>query len=380
MEINKNRVIKKLLVLLTAILSLLFFIATSLYSDSLKERPHGDKNKLPKGCGSCHMGHGAYNTPMLTARKDSFCFRCHGQNFEIEKSKHEGALAQSADPADIQTEFEKPYRHPIGKTGIHRFGETLPETDSSLPRHAECGDCHHHHFTSGNNKMSGVKGTDKDGAPVRSVKFEYELCFNCHSRSANLPTDQVNKAELFNISNPSFHPVIGPGRNSDVPSLTPPLSSSSTIKCTDCHNNDNPRGPKGPHGSIYKYLLSRNFTDFDGPEGSYQYDLCYGCHRRNSILGNESFLYHELHISRLGTSCRTCHNPHGSTMNAHLIQLDSMAVRPSSSGQLGFIDFGPRAGQCFLNCHDKDHDPAAYPGPSTTSPASPQLLKQRYRR
>jgi predicted CXXCH cytochrome family protein len=121
-EMNKNRVIKKLLVLLTAILSLLFFIATSLYSDSLKERPHGDKNKLPKGCGSCHMGHGAYNTPMLTARKDSFCFRCHGQNFEIEKAKHEGALAQSADPADIQTEFEKPYRHPVGKTGIHRFG------------------------------------------------------------------------------------------------------------------------------------------------------------------------------------------------------------------------------------------------------------------
>jgi len=93
-----------------------------------------------------------------------------------------------------------------------------------------------------------------------------KLCFNCHSYSANLPADQTNKAEIFNISNPSFHPVLTSGRNTDVPSLAPPLTASSLITCTDCHSNDDPAGPKGPHGSSYRYILSKNYTTVDGAE------------------------------------------------------------------------------------------------------------------
>ena len=333
----------------------------SIYSESFETRPHGDKNKLLKGCASCHKGHGKYNTLMLSETKDTFCFRCHGRGIDVDKTKDERALARDAKVPNVKPGFEKPYHHPIEKTGIHKIGETLPEMDPSIPRHAECGDCHHHHFVTDKNKMSGIQGTDRHGARASSVKFEYELCFNCHSFSANLPADQTNKAELFNISNPSFHPVIAPGRNSEVPSLMPPLSPSSVIKCIDCHNNDDPQGPKGPHGSIYRHILAKNFTVSDGPEGSFQYELCYSCHRRDSILNNESFLYHELHISNAGISCRTCHNPHGSTYNDHLLDFDNISIRPSSTGRLGFFDFGNRSGQCFLNCHNKDHDPAVYP-------------------
>lgn len=366
--VNKNN-IQGFGVFVAFILFILFLTPHPLYSDSGKGRSHGDRSKLLKGCASCHKGHGVFNTPMLSERKEFVCFRCHGHSIYAENAKRAGDIAKDVRTTNIQREFEKPYRHPVEKIGIHRYGEVLPETDPSMPRHSACGDCHHHHYVRENNKMSGVRGTSKDGLTAR-ITYEYELCFNCHSYSANLPAYQTNKAEIFNSSNPSFHPVITPGKNTDVPSLIPPLTTSSLIKCTDCHNNDDPSGPIGPHGSNYRYLLSRNYTTTDGSEGPFQYELCYGCHRRSSILSNESFQYHDLHVSTVGTSCRTCHNPHGSTQYPHLIDFDRASVMSSNSGQLNYMAYGSRAGQCALNCHGKDHDPAVYPGadraPSTS--------------
>jgi len=343
------------------ILFVLLLIPIALYSKSLVERPHGDKSKLLKGCGSCHKGHGIFNTPMLPETKELFCFSCHGDSFNVEITRKKGKLAKDTKAANIQREFEKPYRHPIETAGIHVYNEILPEIDSSKPRHVSCVDCHHYHYVREENKMAGIRGTNGQGVRSGNVISEYELCFNCHSYSANLPADQSNKAEKFDIANPSYHPVIAPGRNTDVPSLMPPLTVSSLIKCTDCHNNDDPLGPKGPHGSQYRYMLTKNFTQIDGPEDVFQYELCYSCHRRSSILGNEGFQFHSLHIISVRTSCRTCHNPHGSKEHPHLIDLNNTSIMPSSSGQLTFIDFGSMAGQCFLNCHGKDHNPAVYP-------------------
>jgi len=353
---------------------ILFLVPVSIFSKTLKESAHGDMSKLPRGCASCHKGHGMLNTPMLPSSKDVFCFSCHGNQINVRAAKKEGDLAQNTKMTDIQKEFTKPYHHPIEKIGIHTYNESLPEKDPSMPRHAECGDCHHHHYVTRENTMVAVRGANRFGVKVDSVSSEYELCFKCHSYSANLPPEQTNKAELFKESNPSYHPVIAPGKNTDVPSLIYPLMVSSRIKCTDCHNNNDPQGPKGPHGSAYRYILSKNFEDNDGSEGQFQYELCYSCHKRESILNNESFQFHNLHISTVGTSCKTCHNPHGSTRYAHLIDFDNVpSIRPSNSGRLEFIGFGKRAGQCFLNCHDKDHNPASYPGamsaPSKKSPS-----------
>jgi predicted CXXCH cytochrome family protein len=331
------------------------------HSSSFHERPHADNSNLPRGCASCHVGHGQLNTSMLPEKIDTFCYRCHGSEEKINTSKKEGRLALHIKMADIQLEFEKGYHHLIEKSNLHHFGEILPEIDPSYPRHVSCLDCHHPHLVSQDNKMSGVRGTTVHRAKVK-VSNEYELCFNCHAYSANLPADQSNKAEVFNLSNPSYHPVTGMGKNKDVPSLIQPLSVSSIIKCTDCHGNDDPLGPKGPHGSRYEHILSKNFSKTDGPESEFQYELCYSCHRRTSILGDESFPVHNLHISDVGTACITCHNPHGSTRNQHLIDLQSsLSIRPSSSGILMYIPLGPKIGQCYLTCHNKDHNPETYP-------------------
>jgi len=359
-------------------LSILLTFFSSAHSKSLIEKTHFDKTKVPMGCGSCHIGHGRIRTPMLPERRDQFCFTCHGDSYALDKAQKEGRIAKSVRENNIKKEFEKPSHHPIERNaGLHTYYEILPEIDSSMPRHVSCGDCHHHHFVSKENKMLGIRGTTAQKVKV-AASDEYELCFNCHSYSANLPLYQTNKAELFNISSSSFHPVVGPGKNISMTSLIAPLTVSSQIKCTDCHGSDDPTGPRGPHGSQYKYILSKNFSDSDGPENITQYELCYSCHRRNSILNNESFSYHNLHISDVGTSCRTCHNPHGSTKNQHLIDFESASViGPSTSGRMAYTSMGPNTGQCYLTCHDKDHNPEVYPKGSSKPAAQTSSSKKK---
>jgi predicted CXXCH cytochrome family protein len=379
---DKTKMIRRRIKIKAALIAIMVYVAVaSLYSQGFTETAHGDKKNLPKGCASCHRGHGKQNTPMLPEEKDTFCFRCHGSNNSKVKMQSVGYLAKNVTLGNLEKEFQKPYHHPVEKIGIHKTGETLPEKDPSIPRHSECGDCHHHHYTTKKDKFAGIKGVNRLGTTVEQANAEYELCFKCHSNSANLPSDQKNKADLFNVSNASYHPVIAAGKNNDVPSLVQTLRSSSTIKCTDCHNNNDPTGPKGPHGSEYMHILRRHFNANDGPEQSYQYELCYYCHNRTSILGNRSFFYHNLHITVVGTSCRTCHNPHGSMRYPHLIDLDSFFIRPSNSGRLEYDSFSPRTGQCFLNCHGKNHDPSSYPGKSygtatTSSPTSTSATKK----
>ena len=357
--------------LLTTAMSVFLLTSFFLFSLSAGESAHFDKSKVQKGCRSCHKGHGVFNTPMLPAEKGNFCFRCHSNSAAAKAVKAEGYLADNVRLSDLQQEFNKPYRHPVERTGIHRYGEILPERDRAIERHVECGDCHHHHYATKQNKVSGIKGISAQGLSVQSITSEYELCFKCHSYSANLPGDERNKADQMKAANPSYHPVLAPGKNTDVPSLIFPLTAASLIKCTDCHNNDDPTGPKGPHGSSYRYILKKNFTGTDGTEGPYQYDLCYSCHRRESILANESFFYHDLHVSVVGASCRTCHNPHGSTQYPHLIDFDNTSVSPSSKGFIDYRSMAKRSGECYLQCHGKDHGPLSYPtqnvNPSSSS-------------
>lgn len=368
-----NRGLKSFLPIIF-VLSAIFMIHVPLYAKSTILNSHLDKSELPKGCGSCHLGHGLQNTPMLPAARAVFCFRCHGNTMAVQKVKAEGRLAPQVNTRDIQREFEKPYHHPIEK-GC-REGDSLTTQDPGAPRCVACVDCHNQHYASKNNKTAGITGINMRGVKIDTIASEYELCFKCHSYSANLPADQTNKAELFNVSNPSYHPVITKGKNTDVPSLIHPLNISSVVKCTNCHNNNDALGPKGPHSSIYRHILTKNFSDTDGAESLFQYELCYSCHRRSSILGNESFRFHNSHISQAGISCRSCHNPHGSTRYSHLIDFD-MSVGLSSSGRLNYIVLGPRTGQCFLTCHNKDHNPATYPS-GTLSP-SVQSLRQLLR-
>jgi Zn finger protein HypA/HybF involved in hydrogenase expression len=280
--------------------------------------------------------------------------------------------------ADLERELKKSYHHPILESkGVHSSKEILPEINQKTPRHADCVDCHSPHQVSPANRFAGIK-SKQTGNAFSDVKTEYQLCYQCHSDSANLPGRYVNKRVEFATTNPSFHPVEGEGKNLAVVSLLKPYKEKNTaagdislIKCGDCHGSDDVKSPSGPHSSNYQYILRENFSARDNEsESMFAYSLCYKCHNRSSILADESFKFHSLHIKGKksgipgngGTSCHTCHTSHGSPEYKYLIRFNTDIVTPSSGGILKFREKGSGTfkGECFLTCHGVDHNPKAY--------------------
>lgn len=314
---------------------------------------HTDKFKNPEGCRACHSGKGTPGTPLLKMSRDTLCFRCHKP---IGKGR------------DIESVFTKASRHPVVETSIyHRRGEVLPETETSAQRHVSCDDCHVAHVSTpgapwrGRGYIPGqararLGGLPPTGLRLRQASEEYELCYLCHSDSTNLPPGSRNMGELLNPGNESYHPVETPGKSANVPSLIRALSVSSRIKCSDCHGNNDP-SPRGPHGSDYAPILVAEYRTDDGPEDPRRYELCYMCHDRRSILGDESFIRHNLHVVQQGTSCFTCHGSHGSRDNPRLIEFNTVVVEPSpTSGGPDYVPGVAGSPMCYLSCHGIDHN------------------------
>ncbi len=307
------------------------------------------------------------------------CFVCHGDRAPaklLNRNLPRGVTFPDPPLKNVEAEFRKNYHHPTFEDGgVHRRNETLPETDPRMPRHADCVDCHNPHLLSSTKKYAGIPGK-RAGNQYTDVTTEYELCYRCHGASANLPGRYTNKKAEFSPGNPSFHPVEAEGKNSMVVSLIKPYKEKkvapgdvSMITCGDCHASDDPSAPRGPHGSRYEHILVDNYSTRDNaPESAFAYALCYRCHSRSSILGNESFPYHALHIQGNtatltgGTSCYTCHTAHGSTENKYLIRFNTDVVTPDSHGQLKFVERGVAkfSGECYLTCHGVEHSPKQY--------------------
>lgn len=333
---------------------------------------HGDPSVMPKSCRACHRG-----MNMALTGEEGSCLPCHSdsdsQSAMIANGfiKDTGALKL----ANIAAELSKPYNHPVLTIqGGHRKNETLPEDVVNAMRHSECVDCHEAHVVEKGNPYRGLKGR-RVGNFMTDIENEYELCYRCHSESANLPGSSSNKHEEFKTTNPSFHPVEGEGRNTLVISLKAPYvavkqrpNDISQISCRDCHGSEDPNGPKGPHGSIYAGLLVSNYQmEDERSESEQNYALCYKCHDRVSILANESFPYHSLHIQGRsagtdGTSCFTCHDAHGSYEYPHLIKFNEDVVLENADNKLMYEaqGFTSRHGACYLNCHGVEHNPKEY--------------------
>ncbi|GBD99316.1 cytochrome c nitrite reductase pentaheme subunit [bacterium BMS3Abin07] len=305
---------------------------------------HLDRSKVPQGCGACHKGHGQRGTLMLNSPEVSLCFKCHGFS-------RKGTPGESL--TDIYSVINKPSNHPVIDTaGYHMPGETLPEKNPATPRHVSCYDCHNPHESTKGKPFKGINGYSGKGARSRhGAEKEYEVCYLCHSDSANLPSGETNIALDFDTSNPSYHPVENYGKGKSVPSLLRQYNTSSIITCSDCHGNDDPSGPKGPHGSIYSPILRDRYDIQPVAESPSAYRLCYSCHDRNSILGDESFKAHKRHIVYSETPCIACHDAHGSRIYPALIRFDDRLVTPNSMGELTYMPFIPGKPRCFLSCH-----------------------------
>ena len=332
-------------------------------------------------CENCHRPHAAENPKRLLnfTPDEQNCLSCHG-----------GTVAAK----DIADELNKISVHPIIQTsGIH----DAAEDPLNSPRHVACEDCHNPHATKAtagpgldaSGSLAGVVGVNSSGAVVKPIQFEYELCFRCHGNNSGnngaatvqRQFVQTNTRLQFNPASASFHPVEVIGKNSLVPSLILPQTVSSLVSCIDCHNNDQGpaaggSGPNGPHGSNFAPLLERNLSTVDFlAESPQAYDLCYKCHDRNSILANQSFQFHSLHVVDNQTACTTCHDSHGVALNAHLINFNTTYVTPSSNGRLEYISTGMNSGVCSLTCHGADHNAFTYPQVLIPTGSPRRLLK-----
>ena len=317
-------------------------------------------------CENCHNPHtsGRKARVMNYLNEETNCLVCHNGNVAS---------------TDIEAQLAKPYTHDVYS---YNLSHDPVEPGVVNVQHVECEDCHNPHAVrqqtasapNANGFLTGVRGINSGGTEVNPIQYEYELCYRCHADSPGKPgspttrvIEQNNVRLEFDLSNPSFHPIEGPGKNTNSPSLISPYTESSVIYCTDCHAS-NGTSPAGPHGSDYPQILKYRFITADNTsESPSNYELCYVCHSRSSILGDNSFDKHKKHIEGEKTPCNVCHDPHGisstqgnSTNNSHLINFDTDVVFPSNSGKLRFEDNGTFKGRCYLKCHGKNHDPKSY--------------------
>ena len=326
-------------------------------------------------CRSCHRSHtaGGRERLLIFDTEEDNCLSCHN-----------GAVAST----NIEAGLDKPSAHdPRRYLGLH----DPVETPFGSQPHVECADCHNAHAAAPQPPPSGYipigatlqrsRGVTISGAQIDEAQYEYEVCFRCHADSpvpvSERITRQADTPNLrleFSPSNASYHPVVSASPNRDTVSLVPWLPLGSLIRCTDCHNSESgPRaggsGPDGPHGSMYDFLLERNYTVRDDTiESAFEYAMCYKCHQQSSILGNQSFTGHRMHIVDERAPCSACHDPHGVSTTVgsgsdrtHLLNFDLTIVFPEpSTGQLRFQDLGVHAGSCTLVCHGVEHQSETY--------------------
>lgn len=263
-------------------------------------------------CVNCHWPHGwpddsdtTVDYPKLwveqydaseTGRTDpddaeDLCFTCH-----------DGSPATSNVRADIikGTNATDIYHHPV------------KDSEQSSGRTVECISCHNPHRATSTDRHAYVAGVDITGATISAgsrTLQQYELCFKCHGDTYNSSRSMTsNKRTDFGTDNSAYHPVVQAGRNlsSNLSAqLVGGLTTSSTIRCTDCHNSDNfsaTTGPVtdssavtvGPHGSSYAPILranlNRNYTSSGGPSSysSSNFTLCFRCHSETALVSRRT--------------------------------------------------------------------------------------------
>jgi len=347
-------------------------------------------------CLSCHGTHsnpaGARN---LKGVEQAVCSPCHsGTNI-------------SPVLRNVMGDFSKTYSHPTTTVaGVHDPTESLPVNTA---RHAECPDCHNPHAASAQSNLAGVSGYDASG-PQRPATTGYQVCFKCHADSNNkpqsstyltygrtpsrypqgampagYPTPPAKPADPYNVrlqfTGTIGHNIMGSSivttgnaslraymlNNDGTNNTSRPMTTTTQIYCTDCHNNDQARsangtGANGPHGSSYAHLLQMNLYLEPAGGGSGNTTagsaLCNKCHNV-SALGSP-------HGNHRSHGCATCHDPHGviggsASSNRAMINFDTGIVTAGTT-YLGYFYNGSGSGQkgCYLRCHGQSHGPYTY--------------------
>lgn len=307
-------------------------------------------------CINCHWPHGWPNSANTTqdysklwvekydsdrttstdgSTGEALCFACH-------TTPVSGVPASPA-TSDIEAEFAR--GSALSSATGDVFRHPVNDNEQQSGRRVECVDCHNPHKATNTDRHAGVAGVDLDGNTVAAgsrALVQYELCFKCHGDTFNSARPNTSNKRLdFNTTaaNSAYHPVAQAGRNVSAnlaAQLRGGLTTSSTIRCTDCHNssafsaqvgkiNDSTSVTVGPHGSANAPILRAQFgrsytsTGWSSANGN----LCFGCHLSSALFGSNSNFHdgagpsgskgkgnlHDYHLNNksVTASCMSCH-------------------------------------------------------------------------
>jgi predicted CXXCH cytochrome family protein len=346
-------------------------------------------------CTSCHLTLGWVTAPLSIHKtgipvNNQGCGNCHQSHKapgprNLLKGGPEEKNCTTACHLDVAAVFGNVYVHPVSAyNDLHndKGVETLPMQE----KHVKCVDCHNPHQATNlaappalpaspsprtvNGPLAGVRGLSSLGATVVPARYEYEVCFRCHTGPVSssfvgqygafpsLPIRQLNTADerlRFAVSNASFHPVIGqtiqPVTSFAVRSLFLPVAGA-IIYCSDCHSR---------HGSQYPHILKAQYDTFSEPYLRINYDLCYTCHNETFINDPSSsgFPFHASHLNpiapgRKPVPCSGCHDPHGVAGAPHLINFDTTLLPFAAdlpAAAQSYLSTGIGRGTCTVSCH-----------------------------
>jgi predicted CXXCH cytochrome family protein len=355
------------------------------------------------GCEACHTPHFAPTAERLlnfTAGPPAFSCTtsgCHGSSPGSPHTVTGGGITGGSVDIGRQARKLSAHREVPGQVAASLRGTGVSSGSGYLS--VGCADCHNPHVGSSQTTeapyasglLRGVRGIDRNGGIVRAATYEYEVCFKCHADgTADLDLvprvlASTNTRLAFAVENPSFHPVVGTGKNLNIPSIPssfePAMNASQQIYCTSCHADDE-GASRGPHGSAFVPILRQRYETADNAPNTFEsYALCYRCHDQSSIQRDLSFKKtafprtpsgggHSGHLAA-GAPCSACHDPHGvneagalgTGSHTHLINFDVRIVLPKTGSAVPvFVDTGTFSGSCTLVCHGVAHDNASYPG------------------
>jgi hypothetical protein len=118
---------------------------------------------------------------------------------------------------------------------------------------------------------------------------------------------------------------------------------------------------RGPHGSIYNYILKRDYRAMSGERPMAATELCFECHRFDTYANNAASSTikgysrfnppatshgHTYHVGSRRYACYSCHETHGSTT------LPALMVLGRSPGILSYSQT-PTGGTCTPTCHGR---------------------------
>ncbi len=338
--------------------------------------------------------------------RDGLCLGCHQGAADVTRDQGAAKLPQWSGRGS--SHIDGPFQE-----RTLAFRKAVPGVRGRVRElKAECNGCHDVHVrTKGNSLPRG--GFDAQGQAIKGARTTVaQICFGCHAgpESARLTRGHQDLGALFSEAAVSAHrPGAMPLRRQELPSLRAGLFNGP-LDCTSCHTNPDGTGARGPHASPFPSLLKAEFARESDlgrfPGRDRVNELCFKCHDRYSILGNQSFALHAQHVTgftpgsravpegrkRAGvaampgaawmakfqglgglpqaaglnaglgqvTPCATCHDPHGSRELPALIRFDPQVVGRSSLGGPSFLRQGLGHGTCTLTCHGYDHVQSRY--------------------